>query len=406
MRIPFFPQRDFEEISFDDIQRFCESGARENSMLDYKKEVSRAITKTICAMANSTGGVIIIGVEEGKDDKPKTPCTGCTGTAEGEIEKIENYTAEDMWPPVIFKAKKIESADSSHYFILISIAPSILGPHRMLHDDTVPIRVTQRSVSGPGSKGESRYNKNASPERIFDMIKKGEEAKKLKAEILKTSNDRALGELMANKASIVDLKHLKSHIQITSAVSVINLPLFHYTRLIDIFNSKIQYKNGYDFPPSYRLRSVIHGAFSFHYPESANPFHYIEINTLGLINYLTRLGEPVEGYTVMEIVDKLSLFLDLTYKAFCDIGQYNGAVELKISLNNIKGVKAYFPSTDSCSSADVNVSIEECFPIEDLNHNRERVVVDILKKLCWAIGCNSNVETELYSIASNYEKAT
>lgn len=56
-----------QEITFEDIQFFCEQKIAEGRRLDYKKELPNDISKTIAAMGNTDGGIILVGVEEEKE---------------------------------------------------------------------------------------------------------------------------------------------------------------------------------------------------------------------------------------------------------------------------------------------------------------------------------------------------
>ena len=62
-----------DEINWDDVAAFCEQRIPEGSYLDYKEDFPRSLEKTIAAMANTIGGVILIGVAEDQESKPQVP---------------------------------------------------------------------------------------------------------------------------------------------------------------------------------------------------------------------------------------------------------------------------------------------------------------------------------------------
>lgn len=58
------------EITLEDIKDFCENKLPESTRIDYKKDLNKdedKILRTITAMANTDGGIIIIGIEEEKE---------------------------------------------------------------------------------------------------------------------------------------------------------------------------------------------------------------------------------------------------------------------------------------------------------------------------------------------------
>ena len=68
---------DLERKTYADVEAFLAKKPLEDLRLEYKREVTDRIARTIAAMANSEGGLIIIGIEEeGKTRKPKVPPAG------------------------------------------------------------------------------------------------------------------------------------------------------------------------------------------------------------------------------------------------------------------------------------------------------------------------------------------
>ena len=64
------------QITWDDVDQFCKQGIEENAYLDYKKDFPNDLEKTMSAMANTLGGIILIGVEEDINNKSKLPIQG------------------------------------------------------------------------------------------------------------------------------------------------------------------------------------------------------------------------------------------------------------------------------------------------------------------------------------------
>ena len=56
-----------DNITWSAVEEFCAQGIAEGTYLDYKVEFPTELARTIAAMANTLGGVVLIGVEESTD---------------------------------------------------------------------------------------------------------------------------------------------------------------------------------------------------------------------------------------------------------------------------------------------------------------------------------------------------
>jgi hypothetical protein len=53
-----------DDIKIDDVVQFLQSGIREGTILEFKEQFPNKLEKYISSMANTFGGMILIGVEE------------------------------------------------------------------------------------------------------------------------------------------------------------------------------------------------------------------------------------------------------------------------------------------------------------------------------------------------------
>lgn len=129
------PLRDVEE---QDIQRLINDQIEENSYLDYKSDIDfsekgkKGLAKDISAFANSSGGVIIYGIEEEKNQDgiplPVEPIKGIESSIER--ERIENVILNSISPRVQLEIKRIQlSGDPSKSVFVILIPQSLQAPH-------------------------------------------------------------------------------------------------------------------------------------------------------------------------------------------------------------------------------------------------------------------------------------
>lgn len=91
---------DLERKTYADVEAFLAEKPPENLRLEYKREVTDRIARTIAAMANSEGGLIIIGIEEeGKTGKPKLPPAGID-LGKDPITSVRSMAHDDIHEPI------------------------------------------------------------------------------------------------------------------------------------------------------------------------------------------------------------------------------------------------------------------------------------------------------------------
>jgi len=88
------------EIAWDDIEDFCNQRITEGLHLDYKRDFPQKLEKTISAMANTFGGIILIGVKEDDQSKPVVPITGID-LGRGLSERVWNIILSNITPIVL-----------------------------------------------------------------------------------------------------------------------------------------------------------------------------------------------------------------------------------------------------------------------------------------------------------------
>ena len=87
------------DISWDDVNTFCHQRLPEGAYLDYKEDFPTQLEKTISAMGNTFGGLILIGVEEDNEKKPVLPVKGIL-FQRGLSERVTNIIIANVVPPV------------------------------------------------------------------------------------------------------------------------------------------------------------------------------------------------------------------------------------------------------------------------------------------------------------------
>ncbi len=90
-----------ENISYTDIDAFCRQQLPEGMRLDYKLDVPNDLEKVVAALANTLGGLIVLGVEADKtSNTPIWPSTKGMARKPGIEERITAICRDNIYPPV------------------------------------------------------------------------------------------------------------------------------------------------------------------------------------------------------------------------------------------------------------------------------------------------------------------
>src|SRR3989344_7773262 len=130
--------KDIEKITFQDVLDFCNQKYRETIHLDYKQEINSGLAKTIAAMANTWGGLIIIGVED-EDSTPKLPIKGIE-YKEHLREQINNIVLGNIMPPVFPEIQICPDEKNKKALIVIRVPQSNHSPHAIRSNTRIYIR--------------------------------------------------------------------------------------------------------------------------------------------------------------------------------------------------------------------------------------------------------------------------
>ena len=138
---------DLERKTYADVEAFLKERIPEGLRLDYKREVPDRIERMISAMANSEGGLIVIGVDEERATRtPKLPPTGIPLT--GQAERVQSKAYQAIHEPIT--ALDIGTIpfpdDGERGVLVVRIHPSERAPHAVDQGRTVLRRVGAQAM--------------------------------------------------------------------------------------------------------------------------------------------------------------------------------------------------------------------------------------------------------------------
>lgn len=134
-------------LTWQDVVDYCDLGLPEGINRDYKAEVPKDLAKTVAAMANTSGGVIVIGVEEDrKSTKPIAPPKGVP-MAPGLNEQILNICIGNIAPILVPEVAVVPDPTGAVAVIVLRIPQSHQAPHAISRSTAVYTR--RGSISNP-----------------------------------------------------------------------------------------------------------------------------------------------------------------------------------------------------------------------------------------------------------------
>ncbi len=129
-------------LTYEDIESLTSTGEPESPILDYKARVEGAdrdkkeLAKDVSAMANSSGGYVVIGVAEEQGKPVHPPCGTARMIGQQKVEEwIEQILISNVVqrPPVVIQVVPLPG-DADNCVVVINTSVSPRGPHMV----TVP----------------------------------------------------------------------------------------------------------------------------------------------------------------------------------------------------------------------------------------------------------------------------
>jgi len=420
--------KQIDQITYEDVVRFCEEKNREGFNLDYKRELpsnNEILAKWIVAFANTYGGLLIIGINA-SDGIPEEPFEGFDfDNTVSYDEKILSVILSNIHQPVFPEVKVCDPVDGKS-FIVIRIAESNLTPH--IVGERVRIYVRTGEISNPIN--EADWEKLEWLKRLKLRRKNSIELRKSLIE----QSDDFFEQALNNKHDIIGLMGQIGHPCVLS-LKILPLPqnsLVGFTELMDV-DRFIQLTGGNaidDFPKVRgRFEPIKNGVQNLKYqsipsePISSlslnnggyqnDKFIYVLLNNLGLYVYKEKLGNIDDDenhiFDFFSMVQHVCLFLKSSTKFFTNLG-YWGSLFMIVDLENLSDYCIQDPSFNSASSITQiptdDLEWERKFTMKELESTRMDIEVELISDISWSLGLNNFHDDQVREFLSNSLYAT
>ncbi len=379
------------EITYEGVKSFCEQGIHEGISLDYKKNFNpdnKKLARSICAFANTYGGLILIGVDEDKDNKPKTPFIGIDHK-KGFEDKITSIILDHISPPIIETEIHVCDPVEDKTFVVIRVPQSNKTPHAIYNQTKAYIRTGSRNK-------QEDLETLATMEQIEwlrDQRKKSEELRERICEQAKERYQRLRDLHKEETAGDLTLRFVPLYPK---------SPLFKENRV----NSICAELKTDHFPElDYNLKPIQGGGISFYArPGRFIPLmiSYTEINHFGLLYFRNTLATKSQGGFViylMSVLKMLDLALEAAGKFYRDSG-YVGLIQVSISLANI--YKLEFISMNDNAEIERNLAQDQLEwsltigapRLIDVD-TRQKQLIELAHSVSWAFGSSLDEESTI-----------
>lgn len=144
-----------DELNRELIEAFLAQQLPESINLEYKAQPTRHLLTSIAAMANTVGGVILVGVDETRG----LPARTAAGVALGEQEVLVNRCWTSFDPPFVPEIHPIP-VDSDRYVLVVRIDASRVSRPVFL-EGRVPVRLPGRVATATRAQVAALFNEES-----------------------------------------------------------------------------------------------------------------------------------------------------------------------------------------------------------------------------------------------------
>ncbi|TJZ95308.1 AlbA family DNA-binding domain-containing protein [Actinacidiphila oryziradicis] len=129
-----------DAVSHAQVASLVTNAVTEASDLDFKKELygasdraKRDLAGDVAALANTSGGVLVLGIEE--DDQARAKAAPGVAVSDAEVRRVEQIVADTVYPTPTINVWQVEDPQQEgHGFLLIAVPPSPMAPHAVQVD--------------------------------------------------------------------------------------------------------------------------------------------------------------------------------------------------------------------------------------------------------------------------------
>ncbi|MEW6029588.1 MAG: helix-turn-helix domain-containing protein [Chloroflexota bacterium] len=389
------------DISWNDVEAFCQQEIGEGAYLDYKEDFPTQLEKTISAMANTFGGMVLIGIEENEDRKPILPIKGIL-FQRGLSEKVTSIILSNITPPVFPEIQICKNEVGDKAVIVIRIPQSHETPHAISSNTRVYLRTGDinkpeelATISQIDWLTSNRQKSVSLRETLYQQAEKRYQA--FYTRVMNELTSRG-NSVQATNTGLLTLSACPTYPHKEYRTPASLSKIFEKISVRDYFGTSRV------FPPADSINGTIvqNGIVFLSHVDSGRRVFYTEIDSQGLYFYrqpvrrelINQGGVQREILNGGEIVARIDEFLNATRKFYFEIG-YWGYLDIKIALTEIQEyglslgwLNSTFFDSPIGFCPDNEVVYRNTILVSNSDTEKERLLFEGAQKLFWAFGLN------------------
>jgi len=384
------------QLTWDDVESFCDERTPENAILDYKQDFPKELEKTVAAMANTYGGMILIGVQEDSENKPVLPLRGIK-FERGISERVMGIVISNIRPPIMPEIAVCLDLAGEKAIVVIRVPESYGTPHAIANNTQPYLRTGDRNqpeTLASMDKIEWLVDRRKKSEQFRESLYKGAQARLRVLQQWDMEEVRARGE-NAPEGSWAWLS--LSLCPVFPKESFRDPP--EMNEIYD--NIKVRdYPGSGTFPkPEKGFGRIVQDGVILH--EFGKRVFHTELNCYGLYYFTQGLSwersksEELQQIQAEEIFARLDQFIESAIAYFEQLNHW-GFLQFRMDLedisNSILSRKTWFHFDDPQRSPDSHVQYSERVLSSALRHEKSRMILQAARRIAWAFGWDLNEE--------------
>ncbi|MCU1240468.1 MAG: putative transcriptional regulator [Candidatus Acidoferrum typicum] len=379
-----------EEITFDDVNSFCQARPREGLVLDYKLDFPRRLDKTIAAFANTYGGHVLIGVDETQTGEPVLPIAG-VALQPGLRERVVATALDAIYPPVYPAVRVVEfqspgATTPDRAVVIVRIQESDASAHAVDGGKSVYLRVDNIS---------DQFLRQATVEEIEWLTNKRKKSLALKDSLLAAARNRATNYLVNYRAMRrLSTQEPRGRYIMWTVPTFPRSELARPERLLELSRTWRVQVAGYEFPNGLAV-PIVDGIRQPQAP--VMNYWYTEVNRFGLV--YTEIGYTGQGDEYSEVIvcslvaSLIVASLRFSTNLYMSLG-YFGLVDFRFDVSPTLNRYPYLaglisgPHLTDARTLENSISLGFTEPVRELGESLMQRARRTYREFLWAFGLN------------------